>query len=106
MRFFPKILNPCKIQTRFKFDLFLNFIIQNIERFGSCPQKESLFHLESSMTMPCLENFEQQEDHVLYFQVFEVFGKALDYLEKSLKQYWARRTSSSAAQLAMVWPSA
>jgi hypothetical protein len=43
---------------------------------------------------------------IFKFQVFEVFGKALDYLEKSLKQYWAWRTSSSAAQLAMVWPSA
>jgi hypothetical protein len=33
MRFFSEGLNPIKIQTRFKVDLFMNFIIKNIERF-------------------------------------------------------------------------
>jgi hypothetical protein len=33
MRFFPEGLNSFKIQTRFKVDLFPNFIIQNLERF-------------------------------------------------------------------------
>jgi hypothetical protein len=35
MRFLPKCLNPFKIETRFKLDLLLNFIIQNVERFWS-----------------------------------------------------------------------
>jgi hypothetical protein len=33
-------LNPFKIQTRFKVDLFSNFIIQNIERFWTLGKKE------------------------------------------------------------------
>jgi hypothetical protein len=33
-------LNPFKIQTWFKVDLFPNFIIQNIERFWSLAKKE------------------------------------------------------------------
>jgi hypothetical protein len=41
MGFLPKGLNPFKIQTRFKMDLILNFIIQNIERFGSWAKKEN-----------------------------------------------------------------
>jgi hypothetical protein len=40
MRFFPKGLNSFKIETRFKLDLFLNFIIQNLERFWSLAKKE------------------------------------------------------------------
>jgi hypothetical protein len=40
MRFLPEGLNPFKIQTRFKVDLFLNFIIQNLERFWSLDKKE------------------------------------------------------------------
>jgi hypothetical protein len=35
MIFFLKDLNPFKIQTKFKVDLFLNFIIQNLEEFWS-----------------------------------------------------------------------
>jgi hypothetical protein len=34
-------LNPFKIQTRFNLDLLLNFIIQNLERFGSWTEKEN-----------------------------------------------------------------
>jgi hypothetical protein len=34
-RLFAKGLNPFKIQTRFKLDLLMNFIIQNPESFGS-----------------------------------------------------------------------
>jgi hypothetical protein len=40
MRFLPEGLNPFKIQTMFKVDLFPNFIIQNIERFWSLAKKE------------------------------------------------------------------
>jgi hypothetical protein len=40
MRFFPKCLNPFKIQSRFKLDLLLDFIIQNSERIGSWAKKE------------------------------------------------------------------
>jgi hypothetical protein len=40
MRFLPKGLNPLKIQTRFKVDLFPNFIIQKLERFWSLAKKE------------------------------------------------------------------
>jgi hypothetical protein len=39
MRFLPEDLNPFKIQTRFKVNLFLNFIIQNLERFWSLAKK-------------------------------------------------------------------
>jgi hypothetical protein len=31
MRFFLKGLNPFKIQTKFEFELFLVFLIQNLE---------------------------------------------------------------------------
>jgi hypothetical protein len=40
MRFWPEGLNPFKIQTKFKVDLFLNFIIQNLERFWSLARKK------------------------------------------------------------------
>jgi hypothetical protein len=35
MRLLHESLNPFKIQTMFKVNLFLNFIIQNLERFWS-----------------------------------------------------------------------
>jgi hypothetical protein len=41
MRFLSKGLNPFKIQTRFKVDLFLIFIIQNLERLRSWAKKEN-----------------------------------------------------------------
>jgi hypothetical protein len=40
MRFLPEGLNLFKIETRFKLDLFPNFIIQNLERFWSLDKKE------------------------------------------------------------------
>jgi hypothetical protein len=43
MRFLPEGLNPFKIKTKFKADLFLNFIIQNLERFWSLAKKEICF---------------------------------------------------------------
>jgi hypothetical protein len=43
MRFLTEGFNPFKIQTNFKVDLFLNFIIQNIERFWSLAKKEICF---------------------------------------------------------------
>jgi hypothetical protein len=42
MRFVPKGLNPFKIQTRFKVDLFQKFIIQNLERLGVGPKRKSV----------------------------------------------------------------
>jgi hypothetical protein len=42
MRFFPKGVNPFKIQTSIKLDLFLEFIIQNPEGFGSWAKREIL----------------------------------------------------------------
>jgi hypothetical protein len=39
--FFPWCLNPFKIQTRFKLDLLQNFIIQNMERFGSWTKEDN-----------------------------------------------------------------
>jgi hypothetical protein len=33
-------LTPFKIQTMFKVDLFMDFIIQNLERFWSLAKKE------------------------------------------------------------------
>jgi hypothetical protein len=43
MRFLTEGLNPFKSQTRFKADLFPNFIIQNLERFWSLIKKEICF---------------------------------------------------------------
>jgi hypothetical protein len=40
MTFFPKDLDPFKIQSSFKLDFVLEFIIKNPERFESCPKKE------------------------------------------------------------------
>jgi hypothetical protein len=40
MRFLTEGLNTFKIQTRFKVDLFPNFIIQNLERFWSLAKKK------------------------------------------------------------------
>jgi hypothetical protein len=46
MRFFPKGLNPCKIQTIFKLVLLLKFVIHNPERFGGwAKQKIVLFKI-------------------------------------------------------------
>jgi hypothetical protein len=45
MRFLPEGLNPFKIQTRFKVDLFPNFIIKNLERFWSLAKKK-LFYMK------------------------------------------------------------
>jgi hypothetical protein len=41
MRFLPEGLNPLKIQTRFKVNLFSNFRIQNLGRFWSLAKKEN-----------------------------------------------------------------
>jgi hypothetical protein len=43
MRFFPKGLNPFKIQAGFKLDLFLEILIQNPEGFGSWNKKETFY---------------------------------------------------------------
>jgi hypothetical protein len=40
MRFFPKDLDPFKIQINFKLDLFFKFIIQYPEGFGSWAKKK------------------------------------------------------------------
>jgi hypothetical protein len=49
MRFFAKGWNPFKIQTSFKLDLILNFIIQNLENLEVGPRRkfvlfEILYH--------------------------------------------------------------
>jgi hypothetical protein len=50
MRFLHESLNPFKIQTRFKVDLFLNFIIQNLDRFWSwAKRKFVLFEVISQL---------------------------------------------------------
>jgi hypothetical protein len=41
IRFFHRGLDPFKIQVRLKFELFLVFLIQNPEGFGSGAKKES-----------------------------------------------------------------
>jgi hypothetical protein len=46
MRFLPEGLNHFKIQIMFEVDLFMNFIIQNIERFWSWAQKGYLFYMK------------------------------------------------------------
>jgi hypothetical protein len=44
MRFLPEGLDPFKIQTRFKVDLILNFIIQNLERFWSWEKRKFVLY--------------------------------------------------------------
>jgi hypothetical protein len=59
IRFFQKGLNPFKIQARFKFELFLYFIIQNPEGFGSGAKKEScslLSHRSPKNVSPFWDN--------------------------------------------------
>jgi hypothetical protein len=40
MRFFSKGLNPFKIQTKFKFELFPRYLIKNSEGFGDGPKRK------------------------------------------------------------------
>jgi hypothetical protein len=58
IRFFQKGLNPFRIQARFKFELFLDFLIQNPEGFGSGTKKEScslLSHRSTQKGSPFLD---------------------------------------------------
>jgi hypothetical protein len=41
IEFYPKGLNPFKIQTNFKLEFILEFIIQNSERIGSWDKNET-----------------------------------------------------------------
>jgi hypothetical protein len=58
IRFFQKGLNPFKIQARFKFELFLDFLLQNTEGFGSGAKKRScslLSHWSPQNVSPFLD---------------------------------------------------
>jgi hypothetical protein len=69
MRFFPEGLNPFKIQTRFKVDLILNFIIQIIERFWSWIKKEICSILSNLSTYQFWKFLEFLKYRFLIFQV-------------------------------------
>jgi hypothetical protein len=58
IRFFQKGLNPFKIQARFKFELFLDFLIPNTEGHGSGTKMEScslLSHWPAQKVSPFLD---------------------------------------------------
>jgi hypothetical protein len=71
MEFLLKGLNPFKIQMRFKFESDLNFIIQNLERFGSWAKKK-MFYLKFSITLSRLEIFGSLEVTFPYFTSWKV----------------------------------
>jgi hypothetical protein len=56
MRFFTEGLNPFKIQTIFNPNFFLNFIIQNLEIFGSWANRKFVPH-ELILRMTKFGNF-------------------------------------------------
>jgi hypothetical protein len=55
MRFFPKGLNPFKIQTRYKLDFAFEFCNSKYREFSKLEQKGNLSHLKLSITMQSLE---------------------------------------------------
>jgi hypothetical protein len=82
MRFFLKDLNPFKIQTRFKLDLLLNFIIQNSEGLEVGPKRkilpfEFIYHHE---TFGFFLNHRSTIFIFCKLESFWIFGKSSDYL--------------------------
>jgi hypothetical protein len=67
MNFFSKSLNPFKIQTSFKLDLFLEFYNSKSRGIWKLGHKGILFHLNLTNTMKSLVIFWVEEDGVLYF---------------------------------------
>jgi hypothetical protein len=85
MRFLCEGLNSFKIQTRFKWGFaFQVYNSNSIENLNLGP-KGKLCHLDLSISMPCLENFEQKKDYVLYFWTWSIWTnwKTHDYLERN-----------------------
>jgi hypothetical protein len=85
IEFFLKGLNHFKIQTSFKLEFLLEFLIQNPKGFGSWAKKESCSIWRN--ISPCLVLYFKklsplghQEDRVLYFQSLNI-GKVYEYLE-------------------------
>jgi hypothetical protein len=75
MRFFPNGLNPFKIQTSFKLDLFLEFIMKNPEGFGSWDKKEICCIWIYLPPCNVWENFGPKEDGVLYFWSLTIWSQ-------------------------------
>jgi hypothetical protein len=69
MRFFSKCLNPFKIQTIFKLDLFFKFIIQNPEGFGSWTKKK-ICSIE--IYLPPCKIWEFLDLRKMVFSIFDV----------------------------------
>jgi hypothetical protein len=67
IRFFPKGLNPFKIQTRFKLDFTSEFYYSKSIEILRLGQKGNLSTLNLSATLPNLRNFGDMEYGVLYF---------------------------------------
>jgi hypothetical protein len=84
MRFLPDGLNPFKIQRMFKVDLFLNFIIQNLERFWSLTKKESYSIWSSISTCQILKFLEFCKYRFLILQIWIIwiFENSLDEKKK------------------------
>jgi hypothetical protein len=60
MRFFPRDLNPFKIQARFKLEFVYEFYNSKFREIWELDQKRYLCQLNLSISMPCLENFGQR----------------------------------------------
>jgi hypothetical protein len=80
MRFLPEVLNSLKIQTRFKVDLFLNFIIQNLERFWSLVKKKICSIWSNLSTCQILKFLElcKYQFLILQVRIIWIFEKSLD----------------------------
>jgi hypothetical protein len=80
MRFFRKGLNPFKIKTKFKLDFPSEFYNSKSTENLKLGQKEILFYMHLSATMPKLEIFCYREVGVLKFQTWSL-GSLLEKLE-------------------------
>jgi hypothetical protein len=69
MRFLPEGLNTFKIQTKFKVDLFPNFIIKNLERFWSLTKTKICSIWSSLSTYKILKFLELCKYRFLILQV-------------------------------------
>jgi hypothetical protein len=71
MRVFKNGLNPFKIQTKFKLELLLEFLIQNTEGYESWAEKESCSLMWIWSSQKNFINFEGPKNHVFEFQILD-----------------------------------
>jgi hypothetical protein len=72
-------LDPFKIQSKFKVDLFVNFIIKNLERFGSWAQNKnsSIWNFLSVCQVWKILNFGKMVFGSFKFEAFGSLSKIL-----------------------------